>query len=116
MRATLQTKIWHLSRAGITKLPHPRGVLQFIKSTRVYNLLRPPEQNEGSTAQSKAAVTLKLCVLDNFLNINVTFIFNSCDDAIFKKEEWCQASTRALKFMKINYQSSTKAYPWVRLG
>ena len=27
----------------ITKLPHPRGVLQFIKSTRVYNLLRPPE-------------------------------------------------------------------------
>ena len=30
----------------ITKLPHPRGVLQFIKSTRLYNLLRPPEQHD----------------------------------------------------------------------
>ena len=29
----------------ITKLLHPRGVLQFIKSTRVYNLLRPPESD-----------------------------------------------------------------------
>ena len=31
----------------ITKLPHPRGVLQFIKSTRVYNLLRTPEQDDN---------------------------------------------------------------------
>ena len=30
----------------ITKLPHPRGVLQFIKATRVYNLLRPPEADD----------------------------------------------------------------------
>ena len=35
-----------LLEPDITKLLHPRGVSQFIKSTRVYNLLRPPEAND----------------------------------------------------------------------